>query len=373
MDADIDLDRLPAPARRVLGPDAPPPARMMAARGVMPGLKPGEIVTVVAALTRSEDAAVQETARATLGKLPPPVLTGALGTDLDPPVVHLLAAAYRDRAEVVEKLVVMPRIAGDTLELLAQAADERIGEIIATNEQKMLAFPRVIEQLYLNKRVRMSTADRLIELAVRNRIELGFSGFREAAEAIQNELIPEPTEEPTFDDVLFQETDRIAAATAAEDEDTHEPDEEGQEQLKEKFLPLYAQIAQMNVTQKIRRALLGASAERMLLVRDTNRLVAEAAVKSPLLHEHDAARIAASRAVLPDVLRVIAMNKEFTRSYRVKFNLVTNPRTPQTFSLRLVQHLRDADLRQLAKSRDVPSVIQTAVRQHLFRKQSGKS
>jgi len=111
----------------------------------------------------------------------------------------------------------------------------------------------------------------------------------------------------------------------------------------------------------------------MLLVRDTNRLVAEAAVKSPLLHEHDAARIAASRAVLPDVLRTIAMNKEFTRSYRVKLNLVTNPRTPQTFSLRLVQHLRDADLRQLAKSKDVPSVIQTAVRQHLFRKQSGKS
>ena len=145
------------------------------------------------------------------------------------------------------------------------------------------------------------------------------------------------------------------------------------EQVKDKFLPLYAQIAQMNVTQKIRRAQLGTAAERMLLVRDTNRLVAEAAVKSPLLREHDAARIAASRAVLPDVLRVIAMNKEFTRNYQVKLNLVTNPRTPQTFSLRMVPHLRDADLRHLAKSKDVPSVIQTAVRQHLFRKQSGKS
>jgi hypothetical protein len=373
MNTDIDLDRLSAPARRVLGPDAPPPARMMAARGVMPGLKPGEIVTVVAALSHSEDAALAETARATLGKLAPPILTSALTNDLDPPVVHLIAEAYADRAEVVVKLVLMPRIQGETLELLAQRADEKCGEIIATNEQKMLEFPRVIEKLYLNKRVRMSTADRLIELAVRNRIELGFSGFREAAEAIRNELIPEPTEEPTFDDLLFKETEKIALAIAADDDDTHEPDEEGQEQLKEKFLPLYAQIAQMNVTQKIRRALLGSSAERMLLVRDTNRLVAEAAVKSPLLHEHDAARIAASRAVLPDVLRVIAMNKEFTRSYRVKLNLVTNPRTPQTFSLRLVQHLHDADLRHLAKSKDVPSVIQTAVRQHLFRKQSGKS
>jgi hypothetical protein len=372
VNTDIDLERLPPPARKLLGPDTPLPARMMAARGVMPGLKPGDIITVMAALVGCDDATVAETARSSLGKLPPPILTGALAADLDPPVIALLAEDYAARAEVVEKLLRMPRIRGETLELLAQRADERIGELIATNEQKMLEFPRVIEKLYLNKRVRMSTADRLIELAVRNHIELGFAAFREAAEAIKNELIPEPTEEPTFDDILFQETERIAEASAT-DEDTHETDEEGQELLKEKFLPLYAQLAQMNVTQKIRRALLGSSAERMLLVRDTNRLVAEAAVKSPLLHEHDAARIAASRAVLPDVLRAIAMNKEFTRSYRVKLNLVTNPRTPQTFSLRLVQHLRDADLRQLSKSKDVPSVIQTAVRQHLFRKQSGKS
>ena len=231
------------------------------------------------------------------------------------------------------KLVLMPRIQGETLELLAQRANEKCGEIIATNEQKMLEFPRVIEKLYLNKRVRMSTADRLIELAVRNRIELGFSGFREAAEAIQQELIPEPTEEPTFDDLLFKETEKIARAIAADDEDTHEPDEEGEEQLKDKFLPLYAQIAQMNVTQKIRRALMGPRPSACCWCAIPTAWWPKRRSRAPYC---TSTTPLASPPAAPSCRTSCAssrMNKEFTRSYQVKLNLVTNPRTPQTFSL----------------------------------------
>jgi hypothetical protein len=131
---------------------------------------------------------------------------------------------------------------------------------------------------------------------------------------------------------------------------------------------MYARIAMMTITQKIRRATLGTGAERMLLVRDTNRLVATAAATSPLLNESEAARIASSRSVIDDVLRIIAQNRDFTRSYQIKLNLIMNPRTPFTFSSRLIPHLRDNDLRTLSKSRNVPAAIQTAVRQQLSRK-----
>ena len=205
---------------------------------------------------------------------------------------------------------------------LAERATERIGELIATNEQLMLANPRVIEKLYMNKRVRMLTADRLIELAVRNQIELGIPAFKEAAAAIRNELVSEPTPEPTFDDILFRDIDRVALAIAPAEieEDTHEVDEEGQEYLKDHFVPLYQQIGQMTVTQKIRRAMLGTAAERLLLVRDSNRLVSTAAAKSPLLRESEAVRISASRAISDDVLRIIANNREFNRNYQIKYN-----------------------------------------------------
>src|SRR5690606_1643171 len=142
-------------------------------------------------------------------------------------------------------------------------------------------------------------------------------------------------------DLLFRETEQLAQAhQLAVDADTHERDEEGEEQLRPEFKPLYARIASMTITQKIRRAILGTSAERMLLVRETNKLVASAAASSPMLTENEAARIASNRNVIEDVLRIIAQNRSFTRSYQVKLNLVTNPRTPLSFSSRMVPHLR---------------------------------
>jgi hypothetical protein len=134
---------------------------------------------------------------------------------------------------------------------------------------------------------------------------------------------------------------------------------------------MYAQLAAMSISQKIRRATLGTGAERMLLVRDSNRLVATAAASSPLLNESEASRIAASRSVSEDVLRLIAQNRDFTRNYQVKLNLVGNPRTPFTFSSRIIPLLRDNDLRTLSRSKNVPSAISTAVRQQLQRKSDG--
>ena len=371
----IDPTSLPGPAQKLLSPAAPAPARLMAAKGIIPGLKPGDIVTVLALLTLNDDAKVAESAQATLAKLPPPIMTGALAADLHGFVIDRLIDHHAQDGDVVEKLLRMPRLSVEGLELLAQRANERTGELIATNERRLLESPSVIEKLYMNKQVRMSTADRLLELAVRNNLELDIPAFKEVATAIQNELIVEATPEPTFDDVLFVETDQVAqdAKLHSEEDDTHEVDDEGEEQLKERFLPLHQRIAQMNVTQKIRRALLGTAAERLLLVRDPNRLVSVAVAKSPLMRESEAARISASRAVGEDVLREIAKNREFTRNYQIKWNLINNPRTPFTFASRLIPHLRESDLRKLAKSKNVPGAVSTAVRQQLERKKPGGS
>jgi hypothetical protein len=341
----------------------------MAARGIAPGLKPDVIVTVVCALVLGSDRELALTARATLENLPSPMLQGALAADLQAAVLELLAETQYADTAVVIRLLAAPRISSLALETLAEHATESIGEVIAASDSVLLRFPRVIEKLYMNRRVRMSTADRLVDLAVRNHLELDIPAFKQAAAAIQNQLIPEPTEERSFDDELFQKTEEIASQMPGEpDEDTHEVNEEGQEEIKQKYLPLYAQVALMTITQKIRRATLGSGAERMLLVRDSNRLVATAVAQSPLLKEGEAARIAASRNVSEDVLRIIAQNREFTRSYQVKLCLIGNPRTPLTFSSRLIPHLRDNDLRTLSKSKNVPAAIQTAVRQQLMRK-----
>lgn len=372
MPSPLELDALPPAARKALSPDAPMGLKMMAAKGVLPGARPADVLTVLAALAETADENIRQTASQSLAKLPKPILDGALASDLQAFVIEVAVRAFGSDPTFVERVLRMPRISEEALLHLATTADEKSGELIATNETLLLRHPKVLEALYMNKRVRMSTADRILELAVRNQLELALPAYKEAALAIQNELIPEPSDEETFDDVLFREVE--AAAVSAQlmdtaDDDTHDRDDEGNEHVRERFLPLHTAISQMSVTQKIRRAILGNAAERMLLVRDNNRLVAAAAASSPQLTENDAARIAANRNVSDDVLRILSSNRSLIRSYQVKLNLISNPKTPFTFAARMIPHLRDNDLRSLAKSKNVGANVQTAARQQLVRKQ----
>jgi hypothetical protein len=232
-------------------------------------------------------------------------------------------------------------------------------------------MPRVIELLYMNKATRMSTADRIVDLARRNGLELlGIPAFREAAQALEGELILDASSEPTPDDILFAETAALAAQLAAEviEEDTHDEDHQGKEVVKPKFAPLYKRIADMSISQKVRRALLGSKEERLLLVRERNRLVASAVARSPMLQEDEVNLITRNRNISEEVLRIISSDAEWMKSYQIKKNLVENPKTPLGTATRLITLLREADIRMLAKSKNVTAAIQEAARRHLDRR-----
>ncbi|OQX67825.1 MAG: hypothetical protein B6A08_13255 [Sorangiineae bacterium NIC37A_2] len=363
----IDVSALGPGAQRVLSAEAPPPMKMLAARGIVPGAAPPDLLAILVVLSEG-DSDVARTAQGTLRALPKPLLEGALSGELQAGVLFELAAIFATDTEVLPRLLRMKALDSPTLLRLCQSASEASGEIIATNEALILRYPEAIEVLYMNPRVRMSTSDRLIDLAVRNGIELEFPAFKLAAQAIKNQLIPEPTEEPTFDDELYKTASQLShELSLAEEEDVCDEDEEGKLELKKKFVPLFAQIQDMTVTQKIRSAMLGNSTMRMILVRDTNRLVAEAVARSPRLTENEVVRITASRSVSDDVLRIIANSREHTRSYQVKLNLVCNPRTPFSFASRLVPHIRSNDLRAIGRSKNVPGAVSRLAVQQLSR------
>ncbi len=372
VDPAVEVEKLPAPARKVLDPASPAPMRQMAARGVAPGLKPAEALTVVALLSESADEGIAAVARGTLERLPAPLLNGALGGDLPAGVLALLAPRYASNAPVMEKMLAHPAMPASAVAIIAAAANEAVAELVATNEQLLLANPEIIETLYLNKATRMSTADRILELAVRNGVELhGIAAYKEAAIAIGTELIAEPSPEPTPDDQLFKKAEVAEAEIAPEvlREDTHRIDEStGEEVEKEPVKSLSYEISQMTISQKIRMAMLGDTAARAILVRDPNRLVSSAAIKSPKIQENEIVRIAASRNVSEDVLRIIATSQEWAKSYQIKLNLVQNPRTPFTFASKLILHMRESELKALAKSKNVSGAVATAAKHQLQRR-----
>ncbi len=72
---------------------------------------------------------------------------------------------------------------------------------------------------------------------------------------------------------------------------------------------LYNKILNMGVAEKIKLALMGNKEARDILVRDSNRMVAVAVVKSPKIQESEVETISKSRQVNEDVLRHIAATK----------------------------------------------------------------
>lgn len=65
---------------------------------------------------------------------------------------------------------------------------------------------------------------------------------------------------------------------------------------------------------------------------------------------------------------MIGHNREWTRNHQVKFNLVCNPRTPFIIASKLISHMRDNELRAIARSKNVKAAIAKLARQQLQRK-----
>ena len=90
---------------------------------------------------------------------------------------------------------------------------------------------------------------------------------------------------------------------------------------------------------------------RDILVRDPNKMVAIAAVRSPKIQESEIDAISKSKHVCDDVLRQIATTKEWSKLYHIKLNLTNNSKTPIPIVMQFLPHLRELDLRRLAKSK----------------------
>ncbi|MGO9566585.1 MAG: DUF4388 domain-containing protein [Desulfomonilaceae bacterium] len=125
---------------------------------------------------------------------------------------------------------------------------------------------------------------------------------------------------------------------------------------------LYHQILGMGVAEKVKLAFLGNREARDILVRDPNKMVALAAVRSPKIQESEIEAISKSKHVCEDVLRQIANTKEWSKLYHIKFNLASNSKTPIPIVVQFLPHLRELDLRKLAKSKNISQVVATQAR-----------
>lgn len=376
---EADLGAIPPNFQKAASPDAPDKMRMMAANGMLP-LPPDQNLMLLYAISRNGNEQLVETVRMSISDMPGdvlvPVIT-ALGHD---GVLDWLAEERKDEIKIVEAIVMNKQAHAKTVARIARYGDAKMVDIVATNQVRLLEEPVIIEQMYLNPNARVSTVDRIVDLARRNGVDLsGVPGLSDALNS-DEDIFSGGADDEAFEAILQVEAKKVAAEekaradaadlTRAEREELENELDVDEDELERK--PLHAQMSNMSIAQKMRLAMVGSREAVHLLVRDPNKLVHMAAVRSPRVKFADAVKWAKNKSLPDGVIHYIANNRDWTSKYEVMVNLVNNPKTPLAETLSLLNHIRTNDLKQLARSRNVPMQV---VRQakNLYKKRSGRT
>lgn len=155
-----------------------------------------------------------------------------------------------------------------------------------------------------------------------------------------------------LEDLHLEQAQKLIEQPEAEEAPVEEEDHRERVSLTQK-------IARMTVSERVQCALKGSKDERLILIRSPSKVVYRAVLQSPKIGDSEVESYATMKNVAEEVLRIIANNRKFIKSYVVVRNLVNNPRTPIDVSLTLLNRLTEQDVRFLSKNRNVPDTLRT--------------
>jgi hypothetical protein len=369
---------------------APPQARSAAARGLLP-LPQSDLLEVLVALGASDDPELARMAAETLASQDAESLLPIAKESATAPAVLRYMSRRQDLGpEIREALALNPLTPDDAIMLLAHTtADSSLLDLIAVNQQRLIRLPALIDAL-LNNPARATETERRLRETKREFFEkergaqqvagelraqgrFAAAEFLEAAESVAADefdaadawLIADHIEVSDADiddswldlaliEEIFEETpeqrranvERVLRDTALE-----------HGVLPQERISLIRRVMLMTVKDRIKLGMKGDREARGILVRDSNRIVATAVIHNPRITEQEIEGIAAMRTVNEEVLRLIAMNRKWARSYSITVNLARNPRTPIATAMTQLTRIRTKDLQAIAQNRNVSEAV----------------
>ena len=130
-------------------------------------------------------------------------------------------------------------------------------------------------------------------------------------------------------------------------------------------------IQQMSIAEKIRLSVLGNMGDRNILMRDRNKLVSMAAVKSPKMTEQEILSIAANKFLDEEIVGYVAGQRKWVKNYQVIHRLVCNPKCPSRYAVSFIKLLKPFDLTRLARDKTVPQSVARLASQVIHSRDSG--
>lgn len=365
---------------------------MAAARGLLP-LAQDDLLELLVALRADEDEEVASAADQTLAaQEPAALLVVASSTEAPSAVLSYLAARGGTGREVEEAVALNARTPDDAVAALARSTtDGAVLELISVNQQRLIRAPSIIDAVLANP-ARTPDADRRVRETRREFFEKE-RGAQQVAEEMRArgmnaaaEFFESAESLGEGDGVSVEDAWLIAAHIEVSDVDIDDswlPSERFEEMLEETFelrqaaaerlvseasaeggaaaaperVALIRRIMLMKVKDRMKLGMKGDREARSILIRDSNRIVAQAVINNPRITDQEVEAIAAMRTVADEVLRLIAMNRTWARQYPVIHNLARNPRTPLPSALQILPRLYTKDLKALSQNRNVPEAI----------------
>lgn len=375
----------------IINGTAPQPARLAAARGLLP-LPQNDLLEVLVALANSDDAELKEAANETLqGEAADDFPIVAKSDEIAPSVLTYLASIPHAKHEIHEAVVLNSRTPDHALaKLAAISSNGSILELIAINQQRLVRSPEIIDAI-LGNSSRTSEAERRARETKREFFEkergarqiadeLRARGKNAAAEFFETAELTTPDGELSFDDAWI-----IAQHIEVDDSDIDDswlPAERYEELVAETFeeisanlqrvienerleggevsaerISLIRRIMFMNTKARMKLAMKGDREARSILIRDSNKVVSTAVINNPRITDQEVENISAMRTVADEVLRLISMNRTWARSYTIIHNLAKNPRTPIPTVINILPRIRTKDLQNLSQNRNVSEAV----------------
>lgn len=364
--APIPPGRSPLVAR-ILAADAPEALRLSAARGSLP-LPAADLVGIQVRLLADRTPAIAAAARESLGRVGHDALPGILRDPrCTPEVLDHFASTTAITEECLAIVIAHPAVADATLVDLATRGDAASLNLIVTNETRVVTHPPLLAALRANPRLGHADRRRLAELETDliNAAAFRTSTVPTAAPAA---VVPPPAAEAA--PAVAAEAGPLPADPVPEGAEPPpgEAPAEGEpvyEELTDEALQrtdAYQRIMRLNVAERQLLAMKGSTEERVILIRDTAKLVAMSVLKNPRLSDTEITRYAAMRNLHEDILRQIASNREWTKAYAVVLNLAKNPKTPPGLTLQFLARLGTRDLKIIAGDKNVAELVRRNAR-----------
>jgi len=325
----------------------------MAAKAVIP-MGPKDLITVLSVLIGDADHEISETAKKSLESIPSHLLLTVLDGDLDPLAIKTVVNIHKDNDGILVMAVLNRKTDDETLAFLASNSPEGVANVIAENQTRLMRNPSLLDALKTNPSVGKSVIDRVEAFL----ISVGKIAPKQGAVHVEAEplQIKEIEKEVALSE---EEVPAIDVALREEKEIVTEAEKES----------LYKRIQHLNVSGKIKLALLGNKEARDILLKDSNKLVSSTVLKNPRITEDEIVKVVNSRSASDDLIRQVAHNKEWLKKYTVKLGMVNNPKTPLTVALRLLNQLNEKDVQHIAKSKNVSSALAAAARKTVMQKE----